>query len=318
MKKPVDESEHSLNRKNLEKCPSATSTVSSPKSSPAAFTESDSSGDDVKDHPSWHDSQTTSFTKLVSQATESLANFLDVDDVSESIKSNCARAIQHFDGVSAVKERVKANRRSSLTSLVNIPETIEEAPPEESAVADQNRPVKIATNKMRRRGSNAGTCEESVGTIQMDDIGLSHQHSNRSISPQGMISPSVRGRRTLDPNSLVSPGTGGRPLVSPGMGARPLVSPGIRRFIKSPAVGGGRRTLDWTSPALMSPAVVPRPPVRAHLQRDDSVRSQLSDTSRQTYATEQNDKTDNRWSYWQDSAAIASPYTPAKASYVWG
>jgi hypothetical protein len=326
-----------------------------PKIHPTAFTESDSGVDDIKDHASVH-THTTSFTKLVSQATERAANFPDVDDVSESINSDCASASEHFDGVSAVKEIVKSigalplGRGSSFKSISNSPETIEEAPTEESAVADQHRPIRISTNKMRRRASNASG-EESFGTIRKDDIGLSHQHSNRSISPQGKISPNVRGRRTLDPNSLVSPGMrgmqtsrsfdrnslvspgmggrrtldpnslvspgmGGRPLVSPGMSARPLVSPGISRFIKPPAVGGGRRTLDWTSPALMSPAVVPRPPVRAHLQRDDSVRSQLSAASHQTYATEQKDKTDNRWSYWQDSAAIASPYTPAQASFV--
>ena len=96
--KHMDESEHSLYRKKLKKRRSSKSTAS---------TESDSSVDDIKGHASFQ-TQTTYFTKLVSQATARTANFPDVDDVSESTNSNCERAGEHFDDVSAVKERVKA------------------------------------------------------------------------------------------------------------------------------------------------------------------------------------------------------------------
>ena len=63
--KPVNESEHSLYRKKLEKSSLSTSTISSPTLSHVASTENDSGVDDIKDDASVY-TQTTSFTKLVS------------------------------------------------------------------------------------------------------------------------------------------------------------------------------------------------------------------------------------------------------------
>lgn len=130
---------------------------------------------------------------------------------------------------------------------------------------DQDRPDNEASNGRRIQRHISDATEKSFGTIRMSDIGLNRQLSSRSLSKSAhkkmgglpfdrssLKSPNVRRRSILDRNSLVSPGMSARPLVSPGM--------------------GGNRTLDWTSPALMSPAIVSRPPVRGLGRRQDSSR----------------------------------------------
>ena len=141
----------------------------------------------------------------------------------------------------------------------------------------------------------------------------------QSFDRNSLASPGMGDTRPkLHPTALISPGmggfAGGRLMLSPGLSARALVSPGISESIKAPAVGGGQRTLDWSSPALMSPAIVPRPIPRIPLQREESTRSQMSEYSLQAASAELSDH--NRWSHWQDNDVIASPYTPAQRNFA--